>query len=76
MAMTDTQFLHLSVVGHLPREYSKLAWYFLQHNGQIKCQVTGLLQVAGKGVVVPCVYIHVYRKASHHQETYEIHISS
>ena len=55
-----------SVVGHLSREYSKLAWYFLQHNGQIKCQVTGarrISQDAGKGLVVPCVYMFTGKPA-------------
>ena len=63
--------LHIgSVVGHLPREYSKLALYFLQHNGQIKCQVTRvrrLSQVAGKGLA-GSLCLHTNRKASHHHE--------
>ena len=29
------------VVGHLPREYSRIAWYFLQHGGMISCEITG-----------------------------------
>ena len=30
-----------NVVGHLPIEFSKTAWYFLQHGGTISCVVTG-----------------------------------
>ena len=29
------------VVGHVPREFSKLCWYFLRHGGTIACEVTG-----------------------------------
>ena len=28
-------------IGHLPIEFSKTAWYFLQHGGTISCVVTG-----------------------------------
>ena len=29
------------VVGHVPREFSKLCWHFLRHGGTIACEVTG-----------------------------------
>ena len=29
------------VVGHVPREFSKLSWHFLRHGGTIACEVTG-----------------------------------
>lgn len=48
-----------SVVGHLPIEFSKLAWYFLQHGGHIVCEITGSRRrsdVLNKGLVVPCTY--------------------
>lgn len=30
-----------NVVGHLPTEFSRIAWHFLHHGGQISCVVTG-----------------------------------
>ena len=32
------------VVGHLPRELSKVFWYFLDHRGVLECEVTGSRQ--------------------------------
>ena len=43
-------------VGHIPRESSRVAWYFLRHGGEI---ITGRLRrsdVDSKGLGVPCVY--------------------
>ena len=48
-----------STVGHLPIEFSKVAWYFPQHGGHIVCEITGNRQrssVLSKGLVVPCIY--------------------
>ena len=48
-----------AVVGHLPREFSHVAFYFLQHRGHITCEITGsrrLSEVHNKGLVVPCLY--------------------
>ena len=48
-----------NVVGHLPIEISKVAWYFIQHGGRIRCTITGhrnMSDVAGKGLEVPCSY--------------------
>ena len=30
-----------AIVGHLPREISRIAFYFLQHGGHITCEVAG-----------------------------------
>ena len=27
------------IVGHIPREVSKTAWYFLEHGGEIRCEI-------------------------------------
>ena len=40
------------IVGHLPREYSRIAWHFLQHGGAR----SHARLLAEDGVVVPCVY--------------------
>lgn len=48
-----------NLVGHLPREFSRVAFYFLQHGGRITCEITGsrrLSTVPNKGLVVPCLY--------------------
>ena len=47
------------VVGHLPIEFSGIAWHFLQHGGQMSCVVTGhrkYSDVPTKGLEVPCSY--------------------
>ena len=45
-------------VGHLPRESSRVAWYFLRHGGEITCEISGRRRRSddGKGLEVPCVY--------------------
>ena len=45
------------VVGHVPREFSRVSWHFLRHGGTITCEVTGQRK-RGKGPTseIPCVY--------------------
>ena len=43
------------IVGHTPRELSKIFWFFLKHNGKIVCEITEWRK-HGKGLEVPCVY--------------------
>ena len=55
-------------VGHLPREYSRIAWYFLARGGSITLEVTGLRrhckQLCG-GMEIPCcVRFSCSRKAT------------
>lgn len=48
-----------STVGHIPREFSRIACYFLTHGGEITCEVTGRRRrsvAPGKGLEVPCTY--------------------
>lgn len=50
------------IVGHVPREYSRIAWYFLLHGGNITCEVTGGRRLSAepeKGLEVPCVYTFI-----------------
>ena len=44
-----------NVVGHVPREFSRIAWHFLNHGGTITCQITGHRKF-GNGLEVPCNY--------------------
>ena len=44
-----------AVVGHVPRELSKILWNFLRRGGQGTCEVTGPRK-HGKGLEVPCTY--------------------
>ena len=44
------------IVGHVPREMSRIFWFFLQHDGKIECEITGQRK-KGKGLEVPCVYM-------------------
>ena len=50
-----------NTVGHVPREISRVCWYFLHKGGsEMTCIVNGdrrRSEVDGKGLVVPCVYI-------------------
>ena len=48
-----------NVVGHVPREISKIVYYFLKNGGEVKGVVTGKRQrsaVHMKGLEVPCIY--------------------
>ena len=55
-------------VGHLPREYSRIAWYFLARGGSISVEVTGCLQCCNQlcgGMEIPCsVMFFCLRKAT------------
>ena len=42
-------------VGHVPRELSRVVWYFLCHGGRVTCEVTGRRK-RGKGLEVPCAH--------------------
>lgn len=43
------------IVGHAPREISKIFHFFLRHDGTITANVTGHRQF-GHGLEVPCCY--------------------
>ena len=44
-----------AIVGHVPREYSKLLWFFIHRGGSIVCKITERRQ-KGNGLEVPCSY--------------------
>ena len=53
-----------STVGHLPIEFSKLAWHFLHHGGHIVCEITGNRQRSS--VLSSCsVYLHFLGQTEH-----------
>ena len=43
------------VVGHVPKELSRIFWHFIWHGGTITCEVTGHRKF-GRGLEVPCKY--------------------
>ena len=46
-------------VGHMPREISRVCWYFLNHDGNITCTITGgrtRSSLPQGGLEVPCIY--------------------
>jgi len=43
------------IVGHVPREVSRIVWHFIEHDGIVDCQVSGRRK-HGKGLEVPCIY--------------------
>ena len=47
-----------TVIGHVPRKFSRVFWHFLRHGGTITCEVTGRKK-RGKGLEIPCVYCFV-----------------
>ena len=55
------EFKDDAIVGHVPREISRVCWFFLQKSGnEMTCEVDGRRwrsAVEEKGLVVPCVYI-------------------
>ena len=44
-----------TVVGHVPGEFSRVFWHFLNHGGKISCEVAGRRK-HGKGLEAPCMY--------------------
>jgi hypothetical protein len=47
-------------VGHVPKEFSQMAHFFILHDGVIECEITGTRQrskLARGGLEVPCVYV-------------------
>lgn len=48
-------------VGHLPAEFSRIAWFFIHNGGSIACQITSARRrrsnIAKGGLEIPCTYI-------------------
>ena len=44
-----------TVMGHMPREFFRIFWRFLNHGDSISCKVTGKRKY-GKGLEIPCVH--------------------
>ena len=40
-------------IGHLPREFSRIAWYFLAHSGKISAEVIGSRRHGKNGDSMP-----------------------
>ena len=49
------------IVGHAPRELSKLFTHFLNHEGEITARITGHRRL-GNGLEVPCCYVFTGEK--------------
>lgn len=43
------------IVGHVPRELSRVFWHFINHSGEAICVINGNRK-HGVGLEVPCVY--------------------
>ena len=50
-----------TIVGQVPREKSRVVWYFLEHDGTVTCQVIDGRK-HGKGLEVPCMYRFTRKK--------------
>ena len=44
-----------TIVGHVPREYSRTFNFFIIHGGGVSCELTGSRKL-GVGLEVPCIY--------------------
>lgn len=54
-----------AVVGHVPREISKICWMFIDRGGSISCTVTGRRQrsiLLEGGLEIPCTYTFKAKK--------------
>ena len=49
------------VVGHVPREISKVAWLFIQHGGEVTCEITSRRQRSGVLCLAPTHFLEVQR---------------
>ena len=47
-----------NVVGHIPRENSKVSKFFMQRGGFITCTVTGKRQNKNVGLEIPAIYTY------------------
>ena len=45
-----------TTVGYVPREKSRMVWYFTEHDGVVTWKVTDLRK-HGKNFEIPCIYI-------------------
>ena len=66
-----------TVVGHMPRESSKIFWHFLINDGgSISCEVTGKRKY-DKGLEVPCVCKFLSSEKHHYmKDIFKSHIGS
>ena len=70
----DAASLDSRIVGHVPREFSRLFWYFLQNDGEITCEITGSRRqspLVKGGLEIPCSYKFVGKK-KHIKKTSQI----
>ena len=52
-------------VRHVPRNISRMCWYFIQHNGEITCKITGRRRQSNLpqgSMEVPCEYKFIGKK--------------
>ena len=53
-------------VGHVPKEISRICWYFIQHDGEITCEVTGVDKrrspLVQGGMEIPCKLTFIGKK--------------
>ena len=65
VAVVKTTSSDDQTVGHVPRNISRLCWYFLENDGEITCEITGARQRSSLpqgGLEVPCKYKFIGKK--------------
>jgi len=60
VAVCPIESLDSLIVGHIPREISRICWYFLEEGGSILCEISGRRQYSRDlirgGLQIPCLY--------------------
>ncbi len=54
-----------TVIGHVPRELSRIFWHFIQRGGYISCEISGRRQrsvLLQGGLEIPCIYTFKAKK--------------
>ena len=57
----DASALGDIIIGHVLQEFSCLVWYFIEHGGNVMCEITGHRK-HGIGLEVPCIYTFSAKK--------------
>ena len=59
----DTHAVKYVVVGHLPHEFSRPAFYFLKHGGRITCELTAKRRISDVLNIGDSLHVYLLREA-------------
>ena len=64
-SLSSTSSYSNDIIGHVPKEISRTCWFFLQHDGEIQCEVIGSKRrspLIQGGLEIPCKYKFVGKR--------------